>query len=99
MDKEMFDMQDAVNLPIGKVQMISQDKVFVSATIKLGLKNYSSVDVTFGITHNIDPSEDPKEVADKLFDAHIVPALRRFAGVLANNTLKMVDIIQNVQAK
>uniref|UniRef100_A0A7V4FHQ6 Uncharacterized protein n=1 Tax=Fervidobacterium pennivorans TaxID=93466 RepID=A0A7V4FHQ6_FERPE len=81
---------------ISKVYTVAQDKVFISATIKLGLRNYSNIELNFGISQNIDQGRDPSEVADAMFNNYILPNVKRYAAVLAQNTLKIIDILENV---
>jgi len=77
--------------------VVENDKLFLSGSIKLGLKNYSNVTMDFGITHVLGSKEDTNEVADKLFNEQIVPKLKEFVGKLASIGTAMINVIEGME--
>lgn len=77
-----------------KELVIENDKVFVSGSIKLGLKNYSSIDVDFGVTHVMKEGENASDVADIIFNEQVLPKLKDFVGKLASIGTNMANVIE-----
>jgi len=77
-----------------KTVVVENDKLFISGSIKLGLKNYSNVTIDFGITHVLDKKEDINATADILFNEQIMPKLKEYIGKLASIGTSMASVIE-----
>jgi len=80
---------------VKKVITADQNKIYVSASIKLGLKNYSTAQVDLGITQTVKEGDDIEKAAEELFDNVILNKVRNFASKLANTVHKMASIIKD----
>jgi len=84
---------------IVKMVTVENDKVFVSATIKLGLENFSSVDVSLGLTKQIDPKTDVKTVADDVFYNSLLPKAEEYVKALMDKVNPTVRANAEAKAK
>jgi hypothetical protein len=84
---------------VSKTIVVENDKIYVSASIKLGLKNFSSANIDFGITHVLKDDEDPEEIAKSIFEHKIMPQIQKFAGKLASVGNQMAKIIESKNYK
>jgi len=84
---------------IVKMITVENDKVFVSATIKLGLENFSSVDVTLGLTKQIEPQADAKAIADDVFYNSLLPKAEEYVKALMNKVNPTVRANAEAKAK
>ncbi len=80
-----------------KMIAIENDKLFVSAEIKLGLENFSSVDVSLGLTRQIEPQADMKNIADSVFYNSLLPKAEEYIKALMQKIEPTVKA--NVEAK
>ncbi|HOJ94794.1 MAG TPA: hypothetical protein PK390_06120 [Fervidobacterium nodosum] len=71
------------------------DKIYISASIKLGLRNYSTAEVNFGISQTVKPDEKLEEKADKLFNEVIMEKLKDYVSKVASAAYKMAGIIES----
>jgi len=56
---------------------------FVSCTAKIGMENFSSVDINVGLTKVLSSNEDYLKVADEIFYQKILPKLEEYAKAMA----------------
>ena len=101
-DVEKLAKEVEENLPkesINRTVVIENDKVYVSGSIKLGLKNYSTISIDFGVTKILNPDDDINAVSDSIFNQNILPKVVEFSKKLANLGLKMADNIESFTKK
>lgn len=84
---------------IVKMITVENDKVFVSATIKLGLENFSSVDVSLGLTKQIEPQADVKAIADDVFYNSLLPKAEEYVKALMDKVNPTVRANAEAKAK
>lgn len=80
---------------INKTIIVENDKVYVSAGIKLGLKNYSTINIDFGITKVIGKDDNIENIANQIFEETILPKTKQFASKLAAVGYQMANIIES----
>jgi len=61
---------------IMKLVTVENDKLFVSCTAKIGLENFSSVDINVGLTKVLSSNEDYLKVADEIFYQRFYQSLK-----------------------
>ena len=71
----------------------------MSGSIKLGLKNYSTISIDFGVTKILNPDDDINAVSDSIFNQNILPKVVEFSKKLANLGLKMAVNIESFTKK
>lgn len=79
---------------VSKTVVVESDKVYISASIKLGLKNYSTINIDFGITKVVSKDENIEQLADHFFDGIIMPKVKQYASKLASAGYQMTNLIE-----
>jgi len=84
---------------VEKIIVPDANKVYIQATIKLGLKNFSTAEISVGISQSIKDPADFNTIADKLFEETVMPKVQDFASKLASITYKMASVIESMKEK
>lgn len=79
---------------ITKNIVVENDKVYIMGSIKLGLKNYSTISVDFGVTKIVGEDDNINELSDKIFNENVLPKLNDYAKKLANFGMRMANSIE-----
>ncbi|MGC8821199.1 MAG: hypothetical protein ACP5PP_08905 [Fervidobacterium sp.] len=77
---------------------VENDKLYVSGTAKIGMENFSSVDISIGLTKVLPQDEDYLKVADEVFYQKILPKLEEYAKAMSAKLQPLIDIQKQIKA-
>jgi len=81
-----------------RIVTVENDKLYVSCTAKIGMENFSSVDISVGLTKVLSQDEDYLKTADEVFYQKILPKLEEYAKVLSEKLQPLIDVQKQIKA-
>lgn len=81
-----------------KMVTVENDKLYVSCTAKIGMENFSSVEISVGLTKVLAQDEDYLKTADEVFYQKILPKLEEYAKAMSEKLQPLINVQKQLKA-